>query len=87
MAMTAREAAKAWNVSQTTVLRWIRNGRLVVGKDVRLEETPMGSFYVVTRRDPPPIPLSSYAPIQRSTGGVSEMQIEPPAPPEDDADR
>jgi excisionase family DNA binding protein len=82
MAMTAREAAKAWNVSQTTVLRWIRNGRLVVGKDVRLEETPMGNFYVITRRDPPPIPLSSYAPIQRSSGGESE-QIEPPPPGDD----
>lgn len=77
MAMTAREAAKAWNVSHTTVLRWIRSGRLVEGTDVKLEETPMGSFYVITRRDPPPLPMASYAPIQRSTG----VQLEPPTPP------
>lgn len=69
MAMTAREAAKKWSVSHTTVLRWIQNGRLVMGKDVKLEETPVGSFYVITRRDPPPLPISSYAPIQRSSGG------------------
>jgi hypothetical protein len=77
MSRTVTQAAKAWGVSRTTVLEWIRNGRLTEGTDFVRDETPRGPIYWVTREEIPPHRPEAFAPIVRKP---SEIGTFPPPP-------
>lgn len=59
---TVTEAADQWGVSRTTVLTWIRTGRLT-SSDVESEETPRGRVWWILRDDPPAHRAEAFARI------------------------
>ena len=59
---TVSQAAKSWNVTHSTILRWIRSGRLSPDTVEKVEET-RGTVYFIKVQKKPDFSDTAFAPI------------------------
>jgi hypothetical protein len=81
MSRTVTQAAQGWGVSRTTVLEWIRNGRLTEGTDFIRDEIGKLPVYWIIREEIPPHRAEAFAPIVRKKDEIGTSSPLPPSTP------